>query len=135
MGVVLLQALPDTICPTLTITLNGPASIYVQTALSSHCPGTSVWKGGSCSKAASPIALRASSRSTGRSTQASGRVACILRRMCTSAATAPSYRSLPHLHCRSGFTFWNALQPDAHTQHPVAALQERPTQRLYGEQP
>ena len=43
------------------------------------------------------MALRASSRSTGRSTQASGRVACIPRRMCTSAATAPSYRSRPHL--------------------------------------
>ena len=37
-----------------------------------------------------PMALRASSRSAGRSTQASGCVACMRRRMYTSAPTAPS---------------------------------------------
>lgn len=45
-----------------------------------------------------PIVLRASSRSAGLSTQASGEVACITRRLCTRLATAPSYLSLLHLH-------------------------------------
>ena len=44
------------------------------------------------------MALRASSLSTGRSTHASGWVACIFFKMCTSALTAPSYLSLAHLH-------------------------------------
>ena len=49
------------------------------------------------------MALRASSLSTGRSTQASGWVACIFFKMCTSAPTAPSYLSLAHLHTEAAF--------------------------------
>ena len=44
-----------------------------------------------------PMALRASSRSAGRSTQRVADVAPIARRMATSAPTAPSYRSRLHL--------------------------------------